>query len=105
MSAQLELFDRPELVGIQERRHEGIPPQPPQPWEEEPQPWEEEGRRIELRLAAQEEVYRHRKAMARAWAMEIKGAWIKQEPCPITPEPRFAYVLEWAVSMVQRGEV
>ena len=37
------------------------------------------------------------RAIAKAWAKEIKDAWLKQKPCPITPAPGKEYLLEMAL--------
>jgi hypothetical protein len=36
-------------------------------------------------------------AIARAWAVQIREAWLKRQPCPIIPEPAFKHVLEMAM--------
>lgn len=37
------------------------------------------------------------RAIAKLWAKEIKEAWLKKEPCPITPAPGKEYLLRMAL--------
>lgn len=39
--------------------------------------------------------------MATRWAMEIEEAWKAGKPCPIIPEPRFKWVLDWAFDIAK----
>lgn len=43
-----------------------------------------------------EESFQHTKRLAESWAEDIRKAFKEGRPCPIRPEPAFAYVLDWA---------
>ena len=71
-------------------------------------PWAEEvqaGRESERRYAMMESHYQQTKALAKFVAREIKAAWINLQPCPVVMVPKNQWILEWAVRMVQCGEV
>lgn len=41
------------------------------------------------------------RTMATGWAMEILAAFEGGRPCPIKPEPRYKWVLRWAIDMAR----
>ncbi len=45
--------------------------------------------------------YQEAKRHAEYWARDLREAFVQRKPCPIIPEPRYRWILDWAFQLAQ----